>query len=172
MEYFNQPHILPNLGRTYPLSIVSFVITSRTFGARIKLDNDQLDLWGQSDSNSEDISINPKTSNNDSDAVEQDLKISDLTLNDTSSVICIPNDVESSRGSVRGSRAHITVGVSSDVKPVQTGYDLIDLINLQSNIEPVNFEIPGGCLRKYAEDFWELWLNEKIVVNSIFAVKY
>ena len=48
--YSTRPDVLQALGSVTTLTIVGFVITPRTFGARVKLTPQQLTLWGNSDS--------------------------------------------------------------------------------------------------------------------------
>nr|CAD7455020.1 unnamed protein product [Timema tahoe] len=47
-EYASKEEVVDSCGRSYPLQIVGLLMTPRTFGARVKLEKEQLTLWGTS----------------------------------------------------------------------------------------------------------------------------
>ena len=58
MEYINNPLVKQSMGKCYPISTIGYVITPYTFGARVQLTKEELELWGQKASSDQ----NPKGS--------------------------------------------------------------------------------------------------------------
>ncbi|KAF6737749.1 2',3'-cyclic-nucleotide 3'-phosphodiesterase [Oryzias melastigma] len=73
----------------------------------------------------------------------------------------------------QGSRAHVTLGCAEGVEPVQTGFDLLQILALQKDGqqgEPLEMEL--GSLIYYSEGRWMLTLREPISVPACFSSFY
>eukprot|EP00088_Acartia_fossae_P029030 TRINITY_DN29822_c0_g2_i4.p1 TRINITY_DN29822_c0_g2~~TRINITY_DN29822_c0_g2_i4.p1 ORF type:complete len:319 (+),score=10.34 TRINITY_DN29822_c0_g2_i4:312-1268(+) len=172
------------MGLTSNLSIAGFCITKETLGAKLVLDQTQLGLWEQNDheisrpdppSDVKNGHSQPRQNVPDHDSqddhadnhlysslVHRSLQVSDDELTQS-----------------KGRRAHITIGTSGDVRPVQTGLDTIQIMNsLQKNSQPFSFKLPsgpgmiGGTLIKIDPEHWFLKLERYLTVNAIFTGSY
>ncbi|KAJ1135849.1 hypothetical protein NDU88_002278 [Pleurodeles waltl] len=74
----------------------------------------------------------------------------------------------------KGSRAHITLGCAKDVKDVQTGIELLKIVQLQTKGEKGEEigELCGGELRYFNNDMWVLFLPQKVEVKALFSGFY
>lgn len=70
-----------------------------------------------------------------------------------------------------GSRAHVTLGCAEGVEPVQTGFDLLDILALQQTGEEV-VEMELGSLVFFSEGRWMLTLREPMCVPACFSSLY
>ncbi|RVE69792.1 hypothetical protein OJAV_G00081390 [Oryzias javanicus] len=73
----------------------------------------------------------------------------------------------------RGSRAHVTLGCAEGVEPVQTGFDLLQILALQKDGqqgEPLEMEL--GSLMYYSEGRWMLTLREPMSAPACFSSFY
>lgn len=73
-----------------------------------------------------------------------------------------------------GSRAHVTLGCAEGVEPVQTGFDLLDILALQQaqqTGDPV-LEMELGSLAYFGEGRWLLSLREPMCVPACFSSFY
>jgi hypothetical protein len=80
------------------------------------------------------------------------------------------------------SRAHITIGTARKVSPVQTGIDLLEIIDLErrakkdkdsassSNLFVCDYPVEGGILRQFGRkgDAFVMYPCHNIVVDGIF----
>lgn len=88
-----------------------------------------------------------------------------------------PSDLDkpsASEGLPPGSRAHVTLGCAADVQPVQTGLDLLDILQQVkggSQGEAVG-ELPRGKLYSLGKGRWMLSLTKKMEVKAIFTGYY
>lgn len=69
-----------------------------------------------------------------------------------------------------GSRAHVTLGCSAGVEPVQTGFDLLEILALQKESkEGTQVEMELGTLSYLGEGRWFLALREAITADATFS---
>ncbi|KAL1277996.1 hypothetical protein QQF64_024669 [Cirrhinus molitorella] len=69
-----------------------------------------------------------------------------------------------------GSRAHVTLGCSAGVDPVQTGLDLLEILALQKEgKEGTQVEMDLGTLTYLTEGRWFLALREPITADTTFS---
>ncbi|KAM3597643.1 uncharacterized protein V6R79_007377 [Siganus canaliculatus] len=83
-------------------------------------------------------------------------------------------EVESAASLPLGSRAHVTLGCAEGVAPVQTGFDLLEILALQQQGqqgEPVE-EMELGSLVYFGEARWLLTLREPICAPACFSSFY
>ncbi|XP_013793718.1 2',3'-cyclic-nucleotide 3'-phosphodiesterase-like [Limulus polyphemus] len=190
--YLEQGVVQKAYGAVFELGIVGFVITPSTFGARVSLTKDELELWCQNDYNS----VPPLQQG--LDALSGGLKTprqgmtgapnrGSSELNNGWNFIppcssCIPTLCTLSNESLigssrfqpvqgRGKRAHITLGLASGSKAVQTGFDLLEAVELESKCgdSVESFSLLGGVLRSYGEGMWIVYLDRPMLVNGLFS---
>ncbi|XP_053707659.1 2',3'-cyclic-nucleotide 3'-phosphodiesterase [Synchiropus splendidus] len=73
-----------------------------------------------------------------------------------------------------GSRAHVTLGCADGVEPVQTGFDLLQILTLQQSGQEGELveEMELGSLRYFGEGRWMLTLKEPICAPACFSSYY
>ncbi|XP_066950247.1 2',3'-cyclic-nucleotide 3'-phosphodiesterase-like isoform X2 [Macrobrachium rosenbergii] len=205
LEYINDPEVKCALGQCYPLNIIGFVITPRTFGARIKLTDEELELWGSNDYETPPDNlmrvpefVNKKepyttTSAHDNDDGDEGNDNDNLVDSCEPKIIITPQEMVKNRfwpTSGIGSRAHITLGCAWGVKPVTTGFDLIDVISCEQieedskkhneNAMDVDLEdsgsktynFYGAVMKCYGKGRWVIYPEDKIIVESLFSAFY
>ncbi|KAJ8253721.1 hypothetical protein COCON_G00203330 [Conger conger] len=82
-----------------------------------------------------------------------------------------PSDAEAGTTLPRGSRGHITLGCAQGVEPVQTGVDLLQILQLQQQGregEAVG-DLEQGQLTYYGDGVWVLTLRESRVGPALFS---
>ena len=75
----------------------------------------------------------------------------------------------------QGCRAHLTIATAPGVKPVNTGIDLMEIVQAEEKkIEKYSFEIPNteDVLKHYNENLWVVYLKDAISVKSLFTGYY
>lgn len=108
--------------------------------------------------------VTPKTTGAQVVLNEQELQLWPSDLDKPSSSESLPP----------GSRAHVTLGCAADVQPVQTGLDLLEILQQVkggSQGEEVG-ELPRGKLYSLGKGRWMLSLAKKIEVKAIFTGYY
>nr|CAD7570432.1 unnamed protein product [Timema californicum] len=171
LEYASKEEVVDSCGRSYPLLIVGLLMTPRTFGARVKLEKEQLTLWGGENesakkprpqnvnihgSSYKDIQNNPgeKIVKKDS-FIYCTASLKDIQNNPGEKIVkkdsfiyCTASLASSSQfepsfhpTSGTGSKAHVTLGCAEGVEAVTTGLDLEEIVACES--EP---DIGGSCL--------------------------
>lgn len=183
-EYSSNPDVVEAYGKCYDLNVVGFVITPRTFGARVKLNSDEMKLWGGELSSPTSPTSSPQSSPRMKQKRNTDLYIdvrdreSKHIPNCQASLICLPQtDISLQPTKGFGSKAHITLGCADGIQPVTTGLDLLDVIDCESSSNEEDesvktFRFSRGILRNYGESRWVLYPNQKILVKSIFTGNY
>ncbi|KAK3913843.1 2',3'-cyclic-nucleotide 3'-phosphodiesterase [Frankliniella fusca] len=72
-----------------------------------------------------------------------------------------------------GRKAHMTLGIAPGESAVTTGYDLLEIVELEKQVKDwKTYEVSRGWLRDYGENRWVLYMKNKITVNSLFAGVY
>lgn len=207
MEYITSSLVKSAMGRCFQFHIIGFVITPRTFGARLRLTEDQLELWGNDDYEDPPASAtqwatptkyereSEKQQEEFPDNMEQDGEQTIFENEEKVVPACCPTisviDAELKEDRFhptwgKGSRAHLTLACAPGVKPVNTGFDLINVIRCEQRVreeewltEPElceqkveTYPINGGVLRTYGEGSWVLYPEKEIVVTSMFSACY
>ncbi|KAK8736144.1 hypothetical protein OTU49_004843 [Cherax quadricarinatus] len=205
MEYISSSVVKGAMGQCFQLHIIGFVITPRTLGARLKLTEDQLELWANNDNEDPPAYIlepaAPRkhvgmSDNPDSHpSMDQNDATTELLGNILKDVDCRPTceevdaDLKDDRFhpvSGRGSRAHFTLACGPGIKPVNTGFDLINVVRCEqrtliketlidsqlSDQKVETYTIPGGVLRTYGEGTWVIYPDKEIIVKSMFSAFY
>ncbi|XP_063236240.1 2',3'-cyclic-nucleotide 3'-phosphodiesterase-like [Bacillus rossius redtenbacheri] len=197
VDYARKEEVFSNCGRSYQLCIVGFLMTPRTFGARVKLDEEALALWandqegprktGSPGPSPARTSLPFDPSNPGSTSVAQDYE----PLPSPKGIVkkkrhhkppCRATLVTFKKfepsfhpTSGSGSQAHVTLGCAEGVSAVTTGYDLNEIIACEDSDEAESVEtytLDRGYLRNYGESRWMLYLNHQIVVSTLFTGHY
>lgn len=186
-------------GKAMQLSVIGFVITPRTFGARVKLSDQDLPLWNQDDLEQQ----TPQKGGGRQRHADDDVR----HLAESLSVLQVSGAAggtgSGSRGSRsrqqnptsctwrdsdvpaaqffkpckgRGSRAHITLGCAADVEPVQTGFDQIEIVRLE-NRRPLRPPVAENldkfsCVCNYGEGRWVVYLRTQLTMMALFTGCY
>lgn len=204
-EYFKE--VKGNITMSYETTVIGIVFTPRTFGARLKLSEKQLKLWGGDDDKKPNIKTTVKrdsiSSNEEHDQTSSlNLAMSQHSIQgDSNDLItegknCVlkkksaryfPNSQASlvylttksddepdfHPVSGRGSRAHMTLGIAPGESAVTTGYDLLEVVELEEEKKDwPTYSTARGWLRDYGENRWVLYMKNKITVDSLFAGVY
>jgi 2',3'-cyclic-nucleotide 3'-phosphodiesterase len=185
LEYTTNKDVLEGCGQCYKLCIVGFVMTPRTFGARVRLGIEELKLWDQeSESQSSRFpsfssGVRPYSHN----SMYQNPIVNPGTRGEPwfphcqATLVCseeMQPSFQPTRG--KGSRAHITLGCAEGVAAVTTGYDLLEVVECEGTPEITSrcrtFSLPRGWLRDYGNSRWVLYMCRQITVSSLFAGCY
>ena len=202
--------------------MTGFVITPRTVGARVLLPEPLWPLWDLDDKTSSEVppdieqhfmyydipGMDLDDDTLDSFFTEKDLIIPLPTNTGCSSTLkhvtfeevqraCNAPSLDKLMPVVsRGRRAHITLAVATDVKPVVTGYDLIYLQEREqasklhmgssngeqqmalgddddtasnSRAMPVKYELNGGTLADYGDGVFAIYLDSCLQLTTLFS---
>ena len=176
--YSQLPAVKAALGKVTSLHIIGVLFTRNTVGARVQLTDEQLKLWDkddaeglrelchQSPTKSGTVSDSPtgsSPSSTRSNGLSQDQQ-----KNETASRF--------NRTEGFGSRAHVTIGYRADSSAVQTGLDMVRVIELESQHDgpPSYTTVESAALCHYGnnEHYWMVYLDVPIVFNALFSGKY
>ncbi|KAK8752534.1 hypothetical protein OTU49_006029 [Cherax quadricarinatus] len=158
LEYIQNPAVRKSLGKCFDLLIVGYVVTPRTFGARLKLGTSELELWGMDDNEIELENTSLPSENHTADKcpaecldnsrdnleIDSDRKYNCAQeMNIGTSSHCDTVNILSSKltsdrfypTSGKGSRAHITLGCAPNIHAKATGFDLIKVVSLEQRIK-------------------------------------
>lgn len=174
-EYITSPLVKESVGKCFRLCIIGFVITPRTIGARLKLSDEQLELWSSNDN--EDPKVIKGTTPNPSDSepnISKNISVCGstvTTVKSSSTEIFHPT-------SGKGSRAHLTLACAPNITPVNTGFDIIRAVRCEQyalrcdDQKPENYTIDEGILRNYGDGVWVLYPQCEVLVSSLFSAFY
>ncbi len=187
-EYADSEVVKDNLGKASDLKIFGFVITPRTLGARVCLDEDQLVLWAQDDyekvfstdsgreyrKKKKAAKKRSKKTDRQNDEEDQSQKIKFVDFEFSNEFYPI---------SGKGRRAHVTLGTrGEEVRPVTTGTDLLMAVKEEESAEAKGDgcqEVATykneklGVLRRYRSDLWVVYLHDKAAVfDATFTGHY
>jgi len=179
-NYMRQPQVEKNLGRSELLHITGFSVSRRAFGAKLQLTPEQQAVWAQNDmelrrpvKNGGGYSGLPmKDESSDMNHDYEDYSMASLRLShETASITEASN--------TKGRRAHITIGTAPDTPPVETGFDVIEGMQLLATGGHTfsaslagGSGVPGVTLYQLRQDLWFIHLNQKITVNGMFTGNY
>jgi 2',3'-cyclic-nucleotide 3'-phosphodiesterase len=184
-EYICNEDVLEGCGQCYRLCIVGFVMTPRTFGARVKLGKEELKLWDQESASQSSrlpsltSSVKPLSHNStyQNHIVCHNVRGKQWFPHCQATLVCseeMEPSFQPTRG--KGSRAHVTLGCAEGVAAVITGYDLLEVIECEATPEITSkcrtFSLPRGWLRDYGKSRWVLYMCRQITVSSLFTGCY
>lgn len=171
MHYYNSKKVKDSLGSVAELKVVGWCITPRSLFCRIKLSDEQKQLWGRNDSASgerNDISFESTHTVN-----RNTLKLlEDLTLQASTPTDVLPNVYTKPNHGI-GCTAHITLGVASGLRPVAAKDDLFQLVHLELHTNCLEEHQLGNILlRQYPKNVWTAFLKRPKHVPAIFCAHY
>ncbi|XP_038071956.1 2',3'-cyclic-nucleotide 3'-phosphodiesterase-like isoform X2 [Patiria miniata] len=188
-QYATSPAVRQATGRAFNLTVIGFLITPRTLGARIRLNDQELLLWETNSSATSDFT--PVGAGNNVDKTMQQKQLQHLDQSqmpgqEISTFYPIRDEVPCPKGwrptefsptCGRGSRAHLTLGTGKDVEAVQTGSDLNAII--QRELEAVakkedilTLKLKSGTVRCYGEGNWAVYLDKALEIGTLFTGWY
>ena len=198
-KYCKRKEVVDSLGKTFGLKIIGYVVTKGTFGARIMLDEEELELYAQKedDADEERIKFEGKSGGGFKRSkvhsakkpsykerlrmAEEAAEMEKLSLDATSMVSSDMTDIENRYYPIpgRGKRAHVTLGTSGDTKPVVTGLDVLRAVEAEKaaserEVDDVpTFEVGSGLvLRRYERDLWVMYPGKAVTFDAMFTGHY
>lgn len=198
-EYASRKDVQESYGKSTIMHIIGFVITSDTFGARVQLTKNQLRLWDMEDnvtkriasgassdflvSSMQRLSIGGKQHQNKNNGTQGHQLLNESLLNvQKPDCGCIPTlrvGAQHSKDpfspcSGLGSRAHLTLGCVPNIKPQQTGLDLINAVRHEKdatkNLTAVStYDISIGKLRHYSHGLWVIYPDRQQLIEAFFT---
>ncbi|KAL7636013.1 UNVERIFIED_CONTAM: hypothetical protein RMT77_013831 [Armadillidium vulgare] len=185
-EYMNSAAVSKAIGTISPLCIVAFVITANTYGAQVVLNENQLKIWRNDEVRSRSSASSSSASSTGKKKKKfyppqhkmGNVKIPPYRPNRSelrkrSRVTEVINDIDKvmrTSSKVKGVKAHLTLGTSVGVAPVQTGLDIMDLMELKRMVVPSGiYELPNARLVEYGPGSWVLYPRKKLIVETIFS---
>lgn len=196
IEYMAKTAVKESLGKSFTLHIIGYVITPRTFGIRVRLGEEALEVWGMDDeeTESEDTLSNTEGKDPRKTSQQPDKESERVSLGDTSlrmgSCQSTLRTGESQLHNARfhptvgrGSRAHLTLGCAPHIPAKITGFDMMKVVSCEQRIvknknpEELDgifktFSIPEGELRTLGDSIWVVYPEKEIHVSSIFSGFY
>ncbi|KAL9985121.1 hypothetical protein ACROYT_G007488 [Oculina patagonica] len=167
-DYVSSSAVQEALGSATTLSIIAWTISPKAVTARVKLNPQQLKLWGNLDSgdlkegcgNFSGKCLTESTTCASQSSVSPNTPLSYAEL-----------AVKPTIG--KGDTVHITLSIRNDVTPVQGRNDLGDLIRLELTDQSYEeYKVTEGVARDYGEGLWAVYLNEPIYINVLFTGYY
>lgn len=191
-EYIARQAVKDSLGKGFTLQLIGFVITPQTFGVRLRLGEDALELWGLDDHETEaedTAGKQPAKAGPGSAKKTNRVNLANTGVRRNSCQTTLrdgPSQLHEHRFAPtagRGSRAHLTLGCAPGVSAKMTGFDLIKVVsceqemlkteNLQQSSEKVQtFSLTEGELRTYGDGIWVIYPEKEIHVDSLFSGFY
>ncbi|XP_077997830.1 2',3'-cyclic-nucleotide 3'-phosphodiesterase-like [Glandiceps talaboti] len=200
--YAKHEGVLQSLGKAFTTQIIGFFVTPRTLGVRLKLTPEQKKIWGQEDE--KDFVQDTETSINRYISAAKGRRgkgsMHDISNHQTKAPVMSwekrggqqpqnTADDESLFHSFQkskfvptsgvGSRAHLTLGCRKGITAVQTGIDLVDIIDAEQEAMATKdrnvtlmLPIQGGTLRCYDNKTWMVYLDVPITVGSLYSGFY
>ena len=179
LAYMERPAVSTSVGQAFVLHVIGFVVTPRTFGARVILTNRQLCLWGQEDTCDTSRPHSERGMSHD-DVQKLSSQLSDIAI--SRRPVNTDREIEETlqhRDRFRptfgeGSRAHITLGCTQGSRAVETGLDLLKIIECeggQANDRKI-WQLDKGAARYYGDGCCAVYLNRPIKVGCLFSEQY
>jgi len=181
-EFFDVDRYEKYLGFTERISIGGFCVTKNTFGAKVVLSKEQTDVWEQNDCEVIRPDEGAGGHHHGNGHVKPVVVDQDEPYNKElhSSLATNTKKVYSQDlKKQRGRRAHFSLGASGDTRPVQTGLDTIQCMNLltdESAVSEIKLPsgpgVPAASLMKLQQSTWFIQLDRYMTVNATFTGSY
>jgi len=160
-DYAARLEVEESIGKSFTLHSIGWILTPRTFGARLYLTEEQLILWNNEDT---EVETPPQTNT----------KYQPSQVHHGNQINVIPQDPDILGNfrptSGRGSRAHLTLGCAPGVSAVTTGLDLVEIINQESIADESisTYNVTNGWLRSYGSGQWVFYPRTQYLLHSEF----
>ncbi|XP_072163601.1 2',3'-cyclic-nucleotide 3'-phosphodiesterase-like [Diadema setosum] len=160
-DYVSKEPVRKAIGKALRVQVIGLLVTPQSLGFRLKLNQEDLTLWDEDDG----ASVDP-AEGGESAAISR-------TLDDQ----CIITPMSPTCGT--GSRAHFSVMSGPGVQPVQTGLDLVRLIEYEQKAarektgdEHLIIQLDCGKARCYGKGNWMVYFDkpreEEVLFSSFF----
>lgn len=175
-EFATNKKVQANLGKVQNLKIIGFFFTKETFGCRVELTDEQLEIYDQDEQikrpqKRQYGTVSSKAKHPNKDEFKEPITIEEIAqkLDDESKRF---NPVPG-----LGRRAHITLATAPGVKAVNTGIDLLEIVKAERECEAPTTEVKlqddtKDVLRQYKDNLWVFYPEYAISVQSIFTGYY
>lgn len=160
------------LGTVSELTVAGFILTPRTFGARLILSSAQLAVYRQNDT--EPFSLPAQHSRQGGRRPKETVEPAEPEYSSLEGSL---REVEGPGldmlGGERGRRAHITLGCAGHNRPVQTGVDQLEVLRqLETTDQRETVTFQEGSVTKSGNSGWVITLNSPIKVSSLYTGSY
>lgn len=157
--YATQKVVEADNGKAFTIEIIGLLVTPRSLGLRLKLDDEELLLWPQDD----EVDKDGAEETCDSAAGEKSEPCDDE---------CIITHLSPTCGT--GSRAHFSLGSGPGVEAVQTGLDLEEIIKMEQEAVRMKrghtaIALDGAMAVGYGEGNWMVYFDQARSTEALFA---
>lgn len=182
--YIRKPVVQNSLGKVFPITVIGLVFTPRTFGARVLLTEEELEIYNQDDSESNPNPLPKRRKPKSSKKRGSKTNLKDQISTDCDAIVpkILPTRILTQDNPYipipgRGRRAHITLGTSDGVPPVTTGFDVLEVVQrekeaFESSLSVPTFDTAFGKLRNLDDELWVLYFDRAWEIDSIFTGSY
>ena len=160
--YAHDPAVVKAMGKCFPITVIGIIITPRTVGARVKLNDKQMKLWRKDDNDA----------NEDTCSKSMASRFNVLNLDDDDDDADDTERFQPTSGP--GSRAHLTLGCAPGVSAVETGVEQVKIIKLEGERldDDEYIDVEGAAIRYYEQGRCVVYFDEPCIVPSLFSGKY
>ena len=169
-NYLSKNQLQESLGQVQKLKIIGFYLTKESFGCRIQLYSDQLELYEQDEKNTQQNRQYGKPFKpfpNEDEVIDQNKTLEEIANDSDSNRFCPLTGY--------GKRAHITLFTARNARAVNAGIDLLSIVQAEQKGEVMEeLLIPGtqDVMRLYNENLWVIYPQNALQVDSIFTGFY
>ncbi|XP_071848840.1 2',3'-cyclic-nucleotide 3'-phosphodiesterase-like isoform X2 [Apostichopus japonicus] len=179
-----------SFGKAFDMKVIGYIITPRTFGVRLELNDEELKLWHEDDRDQLDVLRDQLDEEDRAQLDEEDRAQLDeedrgqLAEEDRAQLAegsrkgdleWEPSKFSPTNGP--GSRAHLTLAVREKVHPLQTGLDLKEIIKKEvedqkTGKDRLTINLECGVARCYGNGSWAVYLNKSQEYQALFSSMY
>ncbi|XP_011679349.1 2',3'-cyclic-nucleotide 3'-phosphodiesterase isoform X2 [Strongylocentrotus purpuratus] len=159
--YATQERVKADNGKAFTIKVIGLLVTPRSLGLRLKLDDEELLLWPQDEVN--EVAEGGAEETCDLAAGEKSGPCDDE---------CIITHLSPTCGT--GSRAHFSLGSGPGVEAVQTGLDLEEIIKMEQEAvrmkrSHIVIALEDATAVGYGEGNWMVYFDEACSTEALFA---
>lgn len=160
--YATQERVKADNGKAFTIKVIGLLVTPRSLGLRLKLEDEELLLWPKDDEGDK-VAEDGAEETCDSAAGEKSKPWDDE---------CIITHLSPTCGT--GSRAHFSLGSGPGVEAVQTGLDLEEIIKMEQEAVRMKrshtvIALDGATAVGYGEGNWMVYLDQACSTEALFA---
>ena len=167
-EYMTKPQVQNSLGQVQKLKIIGYYLTNETFGCRIQLDSEQLEIFEVKEKDSKAKQYGKPT---------KVFPTQDEFINEDVTIEKVPQDPNLNRFcpiSGRGKRAHITLFTARGARAMNSGIDLLSIVQAEQEEAKHELVLPEtqDVVRLYQDNLWVIYPEHALSVDSLFTGFY
>ena len=167
-EYMTKPQVQNSIGHVQKLKIIGYYLTNETFGCRIQLDPDQLEIFGVKEKGSKAKQYGKP---------QKVFPIEDEFKDESVTIEKVPQDSIHDRFrpiSGKGQRAHLTLFTARGARAVNAGIDLLNIVQAEKEEAKHEMVIPEtqDVVRLYENNLWVVYPEHALYVDSLFTGFY